>query len=175
MILTLALSASLALTGSTAQATTKPVTFQGFTIQVPLQWHVKKEGGGLRVITGACSPQAAECQSFLLGGPGHIKYASEGNPYRTDQPYHPSSGVTQCVPMKKYSSGQANRVKTSKAAFGTGQQALFTEWKVSCDGSKLNVASYTQSLWYVKAKKVLVVDHWKTPGLGAILAKAVWG
>ncbi|GLW96679.1 hypothetical protein [Microtetraspora sp. NBRC 16547] len=174
MILTLALSASLAMTGSTAHVATKPVTFQGFTIQVPLQWHVKKEGVNLRVITGACSPQAAECQSFLLGGAQAIKYASEGNPYRTDQAYHPSSGVTECVPMKKYFSGQATRVKTSKAAFGTGQQALFTEWKVSCDGSKANAASYTQRVWYVKAKKVIVVDHWKTPELGAILAKAVW-
>ncbi|WP_433211601.1 hypothetical protein [Microtetraspora malaysiensis] len=175
MILTVALSASLALTGSSAQVATKPVTFHGFTIQVPIQWHTKKEGDGLRVITGACPPQAAECKSFVLGGPGHIKYASEGSPYRADQPYHPSSGVTECVPMKKYFSGQATRVTTSKAAFGTGQQALFTEWNVSCDGRKLNVASYTQRLWYVKAKKVIVVDHWKTPGLGAILAKAVWG
>ncbi|MGI5488986.1 hypothetical protein [Microtetraspora malaysiensis] len=174
MILTIALSASLALTGSSAQVATKPVTFQGFTIQVPIQWHAKKEGANLRVITGACSPQAAECNSFVLGGRQAIKYASEGSPYRADQPYHPSSGVTECVPMKKYSSGQATRVKTSKAAFGTGQQAQFTEWKVSCDGSKLNAASYTQQVWYVKAKKVIVVDHWKTPGLGTILAKAVW-
>lgn len=175
MILTIALSASLALTGSSAQVATKPVTFQGFTIQVPVMWHAKKEGVNLRVITGACSPRAAECKSFLLGGPRAIKYAYEGNPYRPDQAYHPSSGVTECVPMKKYFSGQATRVRTSKAAFGTGQQARFTEWKVSCDGSKLNVASYTQRVWYVKGKKVIVVDHWKTPGLGAILAKAVWG
>lgn len=175
MILTIALSASLALTGSSAQVATKPVTFQGFTIQVPVKWHAKKEGVDLRVITGACSPRAAECKSFLLGGPRAIKYAYEGNPYRPDQAYHPSSGVTECVPMKKYFSGQATRVRTSKAAFGTGQQARFTEWKVSCDGSKLNVASYTQRVWFVKGKKVIVVDHWKTPGLGAILAKAVWG
>ncbi|SEK24674.1 hypothetical protein [Nonomuraea pusilla] len=174
MILSVALSASLALTGSPAHAATKPVTFQGFTIQVPIQWHAKKEGVNLRVITGVCSPQAAECQSFLLGGPQAVKYASEGGPYRPDQPYHPSSGVTECVPVKKYNSGQATRVRTSKAVFGAGQRARFTEWKVSCDGSELNVASYTQRVWYVKAKKVIVVDHWKTPGLGGILAKAVW-
>ncbi|MFC4117161.1 hypothetical protein [Nonomuraea zeae] len=175
MILTVALSASLVLTGSPAQAATKPVTFQGFTLRVPLTWHTKKEGVNLRVITGACSPAAAECRSFLLGGPRAVRYASEGSAYQADRPYHPSSGVSECVPKKKYFSGQATRVRTSKAAFGAGQRARFTEWKVSCDGGRLNVASYTQRVWYVKAKKVIVVDHWKTPGLGAILGKAVWG
>ncbi|NUW34181.1 hypothetical protein HTZ77_22475 [Nonomuraea sp. SMC257] len=174
MIMTVALSASLALTGSPAHAATKPVTFQGFTLQVPARWKTKKEGVDLRVITGACSAQAAECTGFLLGGPQAVKYASEGGAYRSDQPYHPSSGVTECVPAKKYTSGQATRVRTSKAAFGTGQQAQFTEWKVSCDGSRTNVTSYTQRVWYVKGKKVIVVDHWKTAGLDAILGKAVW-
>ncbi|NRQ30251.1 hypothetical protein HII36_00135 [Nonomuraea sp. NN258] len=173
MIMTLALSASLVLTGSPAQAATKPVTFQGFTIKVPAAWKAKKEGTGLRVITGACSPKAAECHGFLLGGPTSVKYGSEGGPYRLDQPYHPSSGVTECVPAKKYTSGQAKLVRTAKAAFG-GQRAQFTEWKVSCDGSRLNVTSYRQRVWYVKAEKVIVVDHWRTPGLAAILAKAVW-
>ncbi|GAA3191066.1 hypothetical protein [Nonomuraea roseoviolacea] len=70
--------------------------------------------------------------------------------------------------------GRATRVKTAKVAFGTGQQAQFTEWKVSCDGARTNVAFYTQRVWYVRAKKVIVVDHWKTPGLDAILGKAVW-
>ncbi|MER7369700.1 hypothetical protein [Nonomuraea wenchangensis] len=175
MILPLALSASLALTVPAAVTPTKPVTFQGFTIQIPARWHVKKEGVNLRVITGACSTKAAECRSFLLGGPIAVKYASEGGAYRPDQPYHPSSGVTECVPEKKYTSGQATRVKTSQTAFGAGQRARFTEWKISCDGSRPGVASYTQRVWYVKARKVLVVDHWKTPGLAAVLRKAVWG
>ncbi|MFD1546143.1 hypothetical protein [Nonomuraea guangzhouensis] len=174
MFMTIALSASLVLSGSPAQAATKPVTFQGFTLKVPAQWKVKKEGVDLRVITGACSARAAECKGFLLGGPQAVKYASEGSPYRPDQPYHPSSGVTECVPAKKYYSGQATRVRTSTTAFGTGRQARFTEWKVSCNGSKMKVAAYTQRVWYVKAKKVIVVDHWKTLGLGAILGKAVW-
>ncbi|MFG1688883.1 hypothetical protein ACGFNP_52655 [Nonomuraea sp. NPDC049269] len=174
MITTIALSASLALSGSPAHVATKPVMFQGFTLQVPAQWKVKKEGVDLRVVTGACSARAAECEGFLLGGPQAVKYASEGSAYRLGRPYHPSSGVIECVPMKKYYSGQATRVRTSTVAFGTGQRARFTEWKVSCDGSRTKVASYTQRVWYVKAKKVIVVDHWKTPGLGAILGKAVW-
>ncbi|MEU4328986.1 hypothetical protein [Nonomuraea dietziae] len=143
-------------------------TFQGFAIQVPAKWQVKKEGPNLRVITGACSPRAAECRSFWLGGPGALKDASEGSPYHPSRPFHPSSGVELCVPAKKYFSGETRRVSTAKVPFGRGQRAQFTQWKVSCDGSTLNVTSYTQRIWYVKAKKVIVVDHWKTPGLGAL-------
>jgi len=171
MILALALTASLTLTGAPE---TKPVTYQGFTIQVPAKWQVKKEGDALRFVTGACSPRAAECRSFLLGGASVLRDASEGSPYHPSRPYHPSSGAEQCVPAKKYFSGGATRISTTSVPFGKGQRALLTQWRVSCDGSTLNVTSYTQRIWYVKAKKVIVVDNWKTPGLGAVLAKAVW-
>jgi hypothetical protein len=41
MITTLALSVTLVLSGSPAQAATKPVSFRGFTIQIPGAWKVK--------------------------------------------------------------------------------------------------------------------------------------
>ncbi|MEV0144935.1 MULTISPECIES: hypothetical protein [unclassified Nonomuraea] len=169
MIMTIALSASLMLTGASVEASVKTVSFQGFAIKVPSTWRTKTEGSGLRVITGACSKQAAECQSFLLGGPDQVKYASEGKPYQVGEPYHPSSGVNVCVPNKKYLESGAKPVRSRKVSFG-GKPAVYNQFTVSC-GTKL---SYTQRVWYVKSLDVIVVDHWKTSGLPAILRQAVW-
>ncbi|MEU5864938.1 MULTISPECIES: hypothetical protein [unclassified Nonomuraea] len=178
VLMTLTLSAALVLTGTPAQAT-KSVSFQGFTIQVPVSWKVKKDPvGGLDVVTGACSKQAMECPGFSIGGRQAIAYASEGGPYRAGQPYHPSSGVMECVPDKRYVEGVAP-LKPSRAAtvqVGKGHPARFTEWKLTCQTktSKPTSVAYTQRIWYLRKEKVLVVDQWKTPGLGDILAKAVW-
>ncbi|MBB3732819.1 hypothetical protein [Nonomuraea dietziae] len=60
--------------------------------KIPAKWRLEKEGVNLRVITGTCSSRAAECRSFLLGGPEAVTYASEGSPYQ------PSSEVSECVP-----------------------------------------------------------------------------
>ncbi|NUR90375.1 MAG: hypothetical protein HOY71_40390 [Nonomuraea sp.] len=178
MLMTLTLSAALVLTGTPAQAT-KPVSFRGFTIQVPIGWKVKKDAiGGLDVVTGACSKRAVECPGFSIGGPRAIAYASEGGPYRAGQPYHPSSGVMECVPDRRYWEG-VPPVRPSRAAnvrVGAGHRARFTEWKLNCrtKTGKPTSVSFTQRIWYLRKENILVVDQWKTPGLGTILAMAVW-
>ncbi|MFF0862763.1 hypothetical protein ACFYUV_13495 [Nonomuraea sp. NPDC003560] len=178
MLMTLTLSAALVLTGTPAQAT-KPVSFRGFTIQIPVSWKVKKDPvGGLDVVTGACSKRAMECPGFSLGGPRAISYASEGGTYRPGEPYHPSTGVVECVPDRRYFEG-VPPVRPSRAAtvqVGAGHRARFTEWRLGCQTktSKPVPVSFTQRIWYLRKEKVLVVDQWKTPGLGNILAKAVW-
>ncbi|WP_185844513.1 hypothetical protein [Nonomuraea sp. WAC 01424] len=178
MLMTLTLSAALVLTGTPAQAT-KSVSFQGFTIQIPAAWKVKKDPvGGLAVVTGACSKRAAECPGFSIGGARDIAYASEGGPYKVGAPYHPSSGVMECVPDKRYWEGvqPVKPARTSTVAVGAGRTARFTEWRLTCQTktSKPTSVAYTQRIWYLRKEKVLVVDQWKTPGLGNILAKAVW-
>jgi hypothetical protein len=177
VLITLTLSAALVLTGTPAQAT-KPVSFRGFTIQIPLNWKVKKEAfGDLTVVTGACSKRAVECPGFSLGGPSAIASASEGGPYKVGAPYHPSSGVVECVPDKRYWEGVPpfKPARTSAVRVGT-RTARFTEWKLTCQTrtSKPTSVSFTQRIWYLRKEKVLVVDQWKTPGLSAVLAKAVW-
>ncbi|MER5622890.1 hypothetical protein ABT061_17815 [Streptosporangium sp. NPDC002544] len=169
MIITIALSASLLLTGAPAQTSVKTVSFQGFSIQVPSTWRTNAEGSGLRVITGACSKQATECKGFLLGGSDQVKYGHEGGPYQVGQLFHPSSGVMECVPDKKHLESGAKLVHSRNVSFG-GKPARYNQFTVSC-GTKL---SYTQRVWYVKSKKVMVVDHWKTPGLSSILRQAIW-
>jgi len=175
--MTLALSASLILTSTPAQAATKPVSFRGFTIEVPAKWRVTKHGTeALRIFTGACSKKAAECEGFTLGGPLAIQYGDEGDVYTAGQPYRgSSSGATECVVDKRaFTNGTGKRIRTAKVRFGTGQRARFTEWKRYCDGRKPNAVTFTQRVWFLPARKVVVVDDWKTPRLGAILARAVW-
>jgi hypothetical protein len=175
--MTIALSASLVLTGSAVQTATKPVSFRGLTIQVPAKWQVKKSGTeALRVSTGACSKKAAECAGFTLGGPLAIKYGNENKAYTPDQPYRgASTGAVECVVDKRvFTNGTGEKVRIAKVPFGAGQQAQFAEWKRFCDGKKPKSVSYTQRIWFSQAKQVIVVDDWKTPGLGDILGKAVW-
>ncbi|MBT2225851.1 hypothetical protein [Nonomuraea sp. NEAU-A123] len=177
MITTIALSASLVLTGSPAQAATKPVFFRGLTVQIPAKWTAKRlVTGDLHIFTGACSRKAAECEGFTLGGPVAIKYGNENKKYTPDQPYRgASTGATECVLDKRiFANGTGNLVRTSKVPFGAGQRAQFTEWKRFCDGKKPNSVTYTQRVWFSQAKQVIVIDEWKTPGLGDILGKAVW-
>ncbi|WP_248959239.1 hypothetical protein [Sphaerisporangium perillae] len=177
MIMTIALSASLLLTGSPAQAATKPVSFRGFTIQIPAKWQVKRLGtDALQIFTGACSKKAAECEGFTLGGPLAIKYGNESNKYTPDQPYRgASTGAVECVLDKRvFVNGTGKLVRTAKVRFGAGHRAQFTEWKRFCDGTKPNSITYTQRIWFLRAKQVIVIDDWKTPGLGSFLSKAVW-
>ncbi|MFB9723287.1 hypothetical protein [Planobispora longispora] len=193
MIATFALGASLILAGTPAGAVsaatspaagasaeagaTRTVSFRGLVIRIPAAWKTRKEYGELRVTTGACSKRAAECPGFSLKGPQGIKYAYEGGPYRLGQPYHPSTGVMECVPVKKYMNGALpTRPARSMNVEVGGVAARFTEWRLPCvtQQGKPTSASYTQRVWYLKAKKVLVVDHWRTPGLAKILKNAVW-
>lgn len=174
--MTIALSASLLLSGTPAPVATKPVSYRGFTIQIPAKWRVKNLGPEVvHIFTGPCSKKAAECEGFRLAGPLTIGHGNEDSAYTPDQPYRGSTGAVECVVDKRiFANGMGKLVRTKKVAFGAGQQARFTEWKRFCDGKKLNSVSYTQRIWFLKAKQVIVVDEWKTPGLGGILAKAVW-
>jgi hypothetical protein len=156
------------------------LTFRGFTIQVPVAWKIKKDRiGGYYVTTGPCRKRALECTGFSIGGPLDIHYASEGSPYQAGGLYHPSSGVQECVPDKRYFEGSTPQKpeREGKRPFGAGRKADFVEWKFACrtHTSKATSVSFTQRVWYLKSKRVLVVDQWKTPGLAGILKKAVWG
>lgn len=171
--MTVALSASLLLSATPAEVATKPVTYSGFTIQVPAKWRVKKLGPEVvHVYTGACAKKAAECEGFTLGGPMSIAHGNEDSAYTPSRPYQSSTGVVECpVDKKLFADGRGKLVSAGKAPFGKGRRAGFAEWKLTCDGGSV---TYPQRVWFLKTKKVIVVDQWKTPGLGAILAKAVW-
>ncbi|GAA2871916.1 hypothetical protein GCM10010517_32240 [Streptosporangium fragile] len=179
MIVNLALSAALALTGVSTGTATKTVSFRGFSIQVPATWKVEKDPvGNLYVSTGSCPKNALQCAGFSIGGPGDIKTAYEGGPYRPNEPYHPGSDIGYCPPDKRYAIDQppARPAKAGGAPFGTGHKARFAEWRLRCMTvtGKATSITYTQRIWYLAAEKVIVVDEWKTPGLAKILGKAVW-
>ncbi|MFD1939150.1 MULTISPECIES: hypothetical protein [Nonomuraea] len=178
MLMTLAVTASLVLTG--AHTDTQSLSFRGATIKVPAAWKVKKSGfGSVHVITGPCSKKAVDCQGFWLHGPQSIKYASEGNPFRVDQPYHPSSGVMECTHDKRYYSSPLPEKPTVSGLrqVGSGHKAYHREWKITCHSQqtfKPTKVTYPQRIWYLPASKILIVDEWSTPGLGAALKRAVW-
>lgn len=179
MITTLAVTASLMLSGAPAHAATKPLTFRGMTIQIPSSWKVKDTGGGtFHVLTGGCPSRAVECKGFWLHGPQGIKYAYEGGKYDPKLPYHPSSGVMECVQDKRYWSSPlpAKPTVTGVRKVGAGHKAYYRVWKISCSkqtGGATSV-SYPQKLWYLPSSKILVVDQWQTPGLSTALKHATW-
>ncbi|GAA2588410.1 serine/threonine-protein kinase [Actinomadura fulvescens] len=76
-----------------------------------------------------------------------------------------------------YGVGGQKLVKRGLAPVG-GRQAEYREWQIRCAKiipryEKSNV-SFVHRLWYLPQSKVLIVDEWNTPNLGAILEKAVW-
>ncbi|MEU4699960.1 hypothetical protein [Nonomuraea dietziae] len=177
MLMTLAVTASLVLSGTPSAA--EPVSFRGATIQVPSSWKVKKtDWGALHVLTGGCGRRAMECRGFWLLGPSGIKHASENNPFRVDQPYHPSSGVMPCTHDKRYYSSPmpAKPSVSGLRQVGSGHKAYYRQWKVTChtERGKPTKISYPQRIWYLPSSKILVVDEWDTPGLGAMLRRASW-
>ncbi|MGV9303982.1 hypothetical protein [Nonomuraea sp. NPDC003727] len=194
MLMTLAVTASLALSGAPAGASagapagalagapagaTQSVTYRGATITLPASWKVEKaDSGAVHVITGSCSRRATECQGFWLMGPQYIRYATEGNPFRVDEPYHPSSGVMECVRDRRYySSPMPVKPQVSELRpVGAGHKAYYRQWKITCHtpSGKPTSVTYPQRIWYLPASKILVVDQWSTPGLNAALTRAVW-
>ncbi|MBB2913962.1 hypothetical protein FHS43_005271 [Streptosporangium becharense] len=179
MIVNLALSAALVLTGAPTETATKTVSFRGFSIQVPATWKVDKDRvGNLYVNTGFCPKNAWRCAGFSIGGPSDIKTAYEGGPYRPSEPYHPSSDIGYCPLDKRYAIDlpPARPARTGGAPFGTGHKARFTEWPLRCMTvtGKATSLTYTQRIWHLSVEKVIVVDEWRTPGLAGILSKAVW-
>ncbi|MFI6325748.1 hypothetical protein ACIBG8_50105 [Nonomuraea sp. NPDC050556] len=180
MITTLTLTAALLLTGAQVDTGTKEVTFRGMTLQIPSSWKLKKSDGGdaIHVLTGGCPARAMECRGFWLLGPRGIKYASEGGPYELEEPYHPSTGVTECTLDKHYwSEPQPQKPSVSGVRpMGAGHKATYRQWQIDCHTpkGKPTKVGYPQKIWHLPKSKILVVDEFSTPGLDRIFKNAVW-
>ncbi|MEV0584304.1 hypothetical protein [Nonomuraea sp. NPDC050310] len=178
MLTTLAVTASLLLTGAPAHGTaTKPLTFRGMTLQIPKTWKVAKDVWGLHVKTGRCDRRAAECRGFHLVGPEGISYGRHGNPYRPDAQYHPGNGLSACLPDKRYVEDFPGKLlESGLRPAGAGRKAAYSVWRVGCSTQtgKWTSLSYRERVWYLPTSKILVFDQWSTAGLGSILGRASW-
>lgn len=179
MITALTLTAALLLSGAQADTGTKAFTFRGMTLQIPTSWKVKQGTlGTVHVLTGGCSSKATECEGFWLYGPVGIRYATEGGTYDPNEPFHPSTGVTECTLNKHYwSEPQPSKPSVSGLRpMGAGHKATYRQWQIDCHTpkGKPTKVGYPQKVWHLPKSKILVVDEWSTPGLERIFKGAAW-
>ncbi|MFI6817071.1 hypothetical protein ACIBG7_32065 [Nonomuraea sp. NPDC050328] len=179
MLTSLVVTASLLLAGAPAQSTaTKSFTYRGMTLQIPKTWKVgKADAWGVHIKTGGCDRTAAECRGFYVLGPKGVATAREGNPYDTEQRFHPGTGVSLCTPDKRYYEGYPGKLVTSGLRqVGPGHKAYYRVWLIRCMTMKYKPTDtyFQERVWYLPKSKILVFDAWGTNRLGAILKAAAW-
>ncbi|MBW8482539.1 serine/threonine-protein kinase [Actinomadura parmotrematis] len=109
----------------------------------------------------------------------HSRWGSQES-YKTDGPFHPGTDISIICPPDPLGSismaeGALPRRLTASAKPVGSHVAEYYEWRITCgDDRGRATASFVQRLWYLPRSKILVVDEWNTPGLAAMLAKAVW-
>ncbi|WP_344589421.1 hypothetical protein [Actinomadura vinacea] len=67
--------------------------------------------------------------------------------------------------------------KQAQVSIG-GRPAQYKEWRMECYGGPAGTEKsgvyFTQRLWYLAARKLIIVDEFDTPNLSAILDQAKW-
>ena len=157
------------------------LSFRKLTIRLRRGWRAGGGGDHLEVATGrACRRSAGgvDCPGFLLLGPSQIAIANQLAPYDPEAFWHPGAGVEGC-PRDRDGLAElppSRPLKRGTAKLG-GRPAVYREWRVTCVDVKTGrpKSSYLQRVWHLPAAKILVVDEWSTPGLGAVLAAASFG
>ncbi|MEV0623606.1 hypothetical protein AB0I81_60535 [Nonomuraea sp. NPDC050404] len=155
----------------------------GLTLHLPAAWKVHRVNPDwTRVVTGKCArPGAAYgtpgCDSFWVLGPKAIRQGQEiFRPYTGARPFYPATDVQRCPHDGKL--GQILGAAGTKGLrqVGPGHKAAYREWRATCvtySGGKVR-SRFTQREWHLPATKILIVDHWNTPGLADVLKRATW-
>jgi hypothetical protein len=175
-------STTLAATTTVAPTTATPagatLRVKGMTLTLRPGWKVKRSPGGGDAIVTTGQPCARSkllgtvCPNFTVGGP---EEAYELGPYRLEQPYHPSTDVSECLTaLDDGYEGDSRLVRKDFAPVGP-KTAYYREWRVTCvakSGNRAVGTPYVQRIWYLPKSKILVVDEYSTPGLAEALAQA---
>ncbi len=168
-------------TGGQASAATGPHwTFRHMTLPLRPDWLARGSAETVTVTTSQrCHRDTGglDCPGFLLLGPFSIAVAHEGDPYDTERPWHPGTGLQGC-PGNRDHLFEHDPARLEKGGFAKVRThtAVYRQWRVPCaDASTAtDKTTYVQRLWYLPKSRILIVDEWSVPGLAATLAAATW-
>ncbi|MBP2705609.1 hypothetical protein JOL79_17490 [Microbispora sp. RL4-1S] len=166
---------------------TKPLHLRkGLTLTIPSSWKVTERWKDwVRVVTGPCPTLGTQefgfrdsgCHSFWIMGPKAIKVGHEFfNAYTPDGPFYPATDVGPCPYDKKLYIGHLKLAAKGLRQVGPGHKAYYRDWSGQCVTQQTFKVKghFNQREWYLPTSKILVIDQWRTPGLGDILRRATW-
>ncbi|KAB8180720.1 hypothetical protein [Microbispora catharanthi] len=157
----------------------------GLTLTIPKSWKVAKDDKDwVRVITGSCPTYGTEdfgfrdwgCHSFWVLGPKALKIGLRTfQAYKSKYGYDPATDVSICPKSYKLYKGEWKLADKGLRQVGPGHKADYHKWAATCVDKKWRVKlHYNQREWYLPTSKILVLDQWDHPQLGAILKNATW-